>query len=182
MATFYMGVAKDRLDGVGGAALKTREHKMICKFCNTETNNPKFCSRSCAAKYNNSKHPKRIAKKYFCVICGKQCRSRRMFCASCINESRIENKTKKFLATGNANSFGYPQIRQHARSVYLKNNPDPRCEICGYDAHIEVHHKKSIEEFSSASLVSEINSLQNLVGLCPNHHWEADNGIICFSS
>jgi predicted restriction endonuclease len=26
--------------------------------------------------------------------------------------------------------------------------------------------------------LSEVNDLSNLVYLCPNHHWELDNGII----
>jgi predicted restriction endonuclease len=29
-------------------------------------------------------------------------------------------------------------------------------------------------------MVDEINSLTNLVGLCPNHHWEFDNNLLLF--
>lgn len=153
---------------------------MVCLFCGSETKNEKFCSSSHAAKFNNAKFPKRTAKKFFCASCGKQCQSRRMFCRSCRDGFRIENKTKGDLASGNANSFGYPQIRSHARLLYLKINPKPDCEICGYSVHIEVHHKKPIEKFSNKSLVSEINSPSNLVGLCPNHHWEADHNLLKF--
>ena len=48
------------------------------------------------------------------------------------------------------------------------------CTICGYDKYYEVCHIKSVSDFSDDSLISEINSLDNLVALCPNHHKEYD--------
>jgi predicted restriction endonuclease len=52
------------------------------------------------------------------------------------------------------------------------------CEVCGYNTHVEVCHIKSVSSFSDDTLITEINSIDNLVGLCPNHHWEFDNGKI----
>ena len=26
--------------------------------------------------------------------------------------------------------------------------------------------------------IEEINNINNLIGLCPNHHWEYDNGLL----
>ena len=44
-----------------------------CLICNTDTQNPKFCSRSCAAKHNNHKIPKRKRKNIlYCVSCNKE--------------------------------------------------------------------------------------------------------------
>ena len=40
---------------------------MNCLQCGTYTNNPKFCSSSCSAKYNNTRRKK---KQYFCRDCG----------------------------------------------------------------------------------------------------------------
>jgi hypothetical protein len=37
-------------------------YKMLCKNCDKETSNEKFCSRSCAACFNNKKFPKRQKK------------------------------------------------------------------------------------------------------------------------
>lgn len=37
---------------------------MQCLWCGKETKNPKFCSRSCSASYNNHHNPKRIKKPY----------------------------------------------------------------------------------------------------------------------
>jgi len=36
---------------------------MKCLECNIETENPKFCSKSCSAKFNNKKFPKRKTNK-----------------------------------------------------------------------------------------------------------------------
>lgn len=48
----------------------------------------------------------------------------------------------------------------------------------GYDKHIEIAHIKAVSDFSDDSLISEINDKNNLVALCPNHHWEFDNGFL----
>jgi len=36
----------------------------------------------------------------------------------------------------------------------------------------------SMSEFSDDTLIKDINNTDNLVGLCPNHHWELDNGYL----
>ncbi|MBE7514091.1 MAG: HNH endonuclease [Anaerolineales bacterium] len=33
-------------------------------------------------------------------------------------------------------------------------------------------------EFFPDSLLSEINAIDNLMALCPNHHWELDNHLL----
>ena len=35
--------------------------------------------------------------------------------------------------------------------------------------------RKAVADFDDGTLVSEIN---NLIALCPNHHWEYDNGLL----
>jgi predicted restriction endonuclease len=35
-----------------------------------------------------------------------------------------------------------------------------------------------LSEFDKSAKLSEINGMINLVPLCPNHHWEFDNGLI----
>lgn len=69
-------------------------------------------------------------------------------------------------------------IQKDSRRVYFKSNPTPRCEICGYSNHVEVAHIKAVSDFDDSTTISEINSLSNLIGLCPNHHWELDNGYL----
>lgn len=43
---------------------------------------------------------------------------------------------------------------------------------------MEIAHIKAVSEFEESSTIAEINSIDNLIALCPNHHWEYDNGII----
>lgn len=52
------------------------------------------------------------------------------------------------------------------------------CEVCGYDKHVEVAHIVDIASFPDDATIREINSAENVRGLCPNHHWEFDNGIL----
>ena len=69
-------------------------------------------------------------------------------------------------------------IRRHAQQVFKENNPNPKCAICGYQHHVEVAHIKAVSDFDNDATIREINSIDNLIGLCPNHHWEFDNGIL----
>jgi len=52
------------------------------------------------------------------------------------------------------------------------------CRVCGYDKHVEVCHIKAIKSFDDSATFSEVNSIHNLVFLCPNCHWEFDKGLL----
>ena len=69
-------------------------------------------------------------------------------------------------------------IQKDARQVYFDSVQHACCVICGYDKHVEVAHIKSVSSFDDNATIGEINDITNLVGLCPNHHWEFDNGLI----
>jgi len=68
-------------------------------------------------------------------------------------------------------------LRDDARKQYLSALPY-ECVRCGYDKHIEVCHRRSLASFPDDTPISVVNSLDNLVGLCPNHHWEFDHGLL----
>lgn len=69
-------------------------------------------------------------------------------------------------------------IRRNACEVFFSENTEHKCYVCGYSNHIEVAHIKAVSEFDDATPIAEINSIDNLIALCPNHHWEYDNGIL----
>jgi len=70
-------------------------------------------------------------------------------------------------------------IRQHARKVFRAKHGDKApCVACGYDRYVDVCHVKPIRDFPDDTKLFEINTNTNLVGLCPTHHWEFDNGIL----
>lgn len=154
---------------------------MKCTNCNSETNNPKFCSNSCSASYNNKLKSKRKLKNILCKECGnaidrKGFRDRRLICEACkaklLNPSLGDAIYKK-----HHRSSAFALVRTRARSVSKKAGMGA-CAICGYDKHVEICHKIPISLFDLNVKISEINSLANLVALCPNHHWEFDNGLV----
>lgn len=52
-----------------------------------------------------------------------------------------------------------------------------RC-FCGYDRHVDICHKRDIADFPDNTLLKTVNHIDNLVALCPTHHWEFDNGYL----
>lgn len=72
----------------------------------------------------------------------------------------------------------YQGIRHHAHRVAKLNKMIKKCLICGYETHVDLCHKKLIASFSKNSKISVVNSKENLIYLCKNHHWELDNKII----
>ena len=164
----------------------------ICLYCGKvievpegkkiqETRRKKFCNSSCSAKYNNRKRTENKKVK-ICSICGKVYNgSRSKFCEECrqnpkaarlarVTKGQLEKERGKFLARAS--------IGKHARTVFKSYNIEPRCKICGYDKYIEVCHIKPVKDFNEDDTLSTINDISNLVGLCPNHHKEYDNGLI----
>jgi len=76
-----------------------------CKFCGvmilvrakqkaSETKEKQFCSKSCAAKYNNRCYPKRVAQQRYCRVCGKEVPAKRVICDDCLPAHIREATTK----------------------------------------------------------------------------------------
>lgn len=145
-----------------------------CVYCKIETTNPKFCSRSCAAKHTN-KIPKRKRTK-ICKTCNIQIRSDVTYCSFCWKQKVISDDITlgEAIYTKHHKSSAFALVREKARRI-ARNNNMTSCEICGYSKHVEIAHIKSISSFSTDTLLSVINSLSNLKALCPNCHWEFDN-------
>lgn len=145
--------------------------------CKTETTNPKFCSKSCSAKYNN-RGRRRWSKDNSCAHCNDWIESSRTYCKKCFNSKKLiqwDNITLEEVR-GQRSYQKNSRIREDARKKFLKTGITS-CQKCGYDKHIEIHHIKSISSFPKTAKISEINSLENLVGLCPNCHWEVENNL-----
>lgn len=66
-------------------------------------------------------------------------------------------------------------IQKGARAQYEASNKHKACYVCGYDKTYEVAHIKPVSDFDDTSLISVINDVDNLIALCPNHHWEFDH-------
>lgn len=148
-----------------------------CLKCSGPTKT-KFCSRHCANSYNNSLFPKRKRTKSLCKVCGTELSKRRSFC----DRHLPNNVDWNLISLGDCrNKRKYQsnsRIRDLARHVYKKLKLPYSCAICNYDHHIEICHIKGISSFPEDATIAQINNPSNLVALCPNHHWEFDNGLI----
>lgn len=91
--------------------------------------------------------------------------------------SETKNSLTKSARLSYAGSLS-SKIREHSRAVYNRAKMPRACVVCSYNKHIEVAHIKPVSEFDNNETIAVINSLDNLVALCPNHHWEFDNGLI----
>lgn len=141
-----------------------------------------FCSRSCSASFNNALYPKKKKMKIrFCEKCKKEISTRRKYCHECDSKSKLEIDNRTLGEYREKRRYqAHSQIREKSRSVYNKSGKPKCCVYCGYDKHFDVCHIKSIESFDLETPVSIINDISNLIGLCKNHHWEFDHGILSF--
>lgn len=167
---------------------------IICKECKKEFikkwYKQQFCCVKCSNSYNNKKtvRPKKSKKCKYCDnliygrITNQQC------CSICTTKSKklrsiehcknVQNITLKELRKKYTTGDYHAKIRGWSRQVYSNNDGIVQCKICGYRLHCDVCHIKPIAKFSDDTLVTKVNDFSNLVCLCPNHHWEFDNGII----
>ena len=148
----------------------------ICQFCKqvieigleqkvSEIRSKKFCNHSCSAKYQNELKPRKEKKERI------------------QKEKKITNwldtltdKKKGLFKKERVMYHRYrASVRKHAHMIYFRNHSNKICEKCGYDKYIEVCHKKAVKDFEDTCTLGEINHIDNLIGLCPNCHWEMDN-------
>lgn len=156
--------------------------KVSIKCCNPNCNKTlivretdledRYCSRACS----NHTKPRRKRNVVFCVLCGGEAAYRRKYCNKCLDGKNIGSRTVDSFRLESADANRYSSIREHARKM-VAALPD-RCEKCGYDKHVQVCHRSPIKSFDGSSLISEVNARENLVKLCPNHHWELDHGLL----
>lgn len=151
---------------------------MYCSNCKKETNNQKYCSRSCSTSANNHLHPKRKPV-HFCETCKTPVSASRRWCVKCSQRGTSPIQYRRICDIQHKAKYQISAyIRLHARSVYKSSSRPTCCEHCGYNKHFEVCHKKAIKDFDATTLIMEINDPSNLIGLCPNCHWELDAGLL----
>lgn len=168
--------------------------KVNCKNCNEEfdkrlseikkTKN-NFCTRNCAAIYNNKKYPKRHkqpkqSSKYECIDCNKKLTHNiGVRCHKCrrLEASRLfgERTLKDVFPKNGHNAFKFHHVRRHAKVKLALNNRNKVCEECGWDIHVHVAHIKPLNSFSIDTKIKIVNDFSNLKYLCPNCHWIFDH-------
>lgn len=160
---------------------------MNCVTCNIETKNPKFCGKSCSAKYNNKLIPKRRFEGS-CCNCSKAITRRGKYCRECFADKtnslrkKLESQTigsirDKLKAKNYHPSWIHSQIRALNRS-WNKSLLALGCRNCSYNKHVELAHVIPISSFTDDVLVGHVNAKNNVIPLCPNCHWEFDNKLL----
>lgn len=148
---------------------------MNCLNCGKETLNPKFCCKSCSASYTNKTSPKRQKTKE--CSCGTLIYADQTKCEECSTFNK-DISLEQAIYKDHHKSSAFALVRSRARSI-MKDHPQV-CSCCGYTKHVEVCHIKAISSFPPETMISVINSEANLKLLCPNCHWEFDNGLLQF--
>lgn len=167
-----------RLLGIPIRQQKRIEEQRPCANCGQLTTNPKFCTNSCAAKYNNQHFPKskKQVMQWICVECGVPTTERRKYCDSCM-PSQMNWMDKSIADLSRDGHYQvYRVVRNLARKIYKDSGRPMECVVCKYAEYVEICHIRPISSFDKRTLIREVNRLANLVALCPNHHWELDNG------
>ena len=168
----------------------------ICLNCSNVTTNPRFCSRSCAAVFNNkatgSRNPRNRPKPRTCC-CGTvyfwSTSNRSLFCPSCAQKRREKFLPEYLKQLTLADYHQLPSIvgkhpswrNAHIRSLNRSWNSDlaaSSCVACGYTKHVELAHIRPITSFPESATLGEVNSRKNIVPLCRNCHWEFDHGLL----
>jgi hypothetical protein len=132
-----------------------------CLTCEKQTDNPKFCSSSCAAKYNNKKHPKRAkereAKRKECANCSAGILAPQKYCSVKCQKDFQWKERKNLIEAGE-----YPVNKR-----YLLEVRGHQCEVClttewqGQPIPIEMDHIDGN---------ADNNRIENVRLICPNCH------------
>lgn len=154
---------------------------MSCRNCGKSTDNPKFCSRSCAAIATNKATPKRKPSGR-CADCSEPLPTSRKRCRACNEKRSPRNKTigelrAKERKRKRHTSWLHHEVRALNRAWNRELAQQP-CRRCGYALHVELAHRVAITEFPDDALLTEINAPPNIIPLCPNCHWELDTGLL----
>jgi predicted restriction endonuclease len=113
--------------------------------------------------------------------CGNQKYIISKVCETCMLKNKrdiILNKTILQFEKEYYNNNRYFIIRKYARTFLKESGITKECKICKFNHHVEACHIKPISNFPKSALLSQVNSIDNLVYLCPNHHIMFDKGLI----
>lgn len=177
-----------------GQYKKKQRPKFNCSNCNAEFELPshskttksgrRFCSQQCA----NIVLGQELVKIRYCKTCNTVLNPNRTltkakYCQTCRSNknrsSTISSLTKEELFSSRSSwQSARTAIRHLASNIYKNSDKPQECVACGYKLHFEICHIKAVKDFDNSALISEINHIDNLIALCPTHHWEQENGYL----
>ena len=165
----------------------------ICSTCHSpiplkenqrpsQLRNRRYCSRSCAAKWNNHLHPKR-RKTRRCRICRIPVLRTRWYCSNdCKTIARSNRPEQPKSISSGAYVVTWRQRTKQRAITYMGG----KCVVCGYDRcprALTFHHlEPSNKDFVISSVTRAWDKikieLDKCVLLCANCHAEVHDGLI----
>jgi hypothetical protein len=134
----------------------------------------KYCSVKCNAE-SKKKPPRK------CPGCGGEISSGATLCFEC-NRRKSEKVPYRTLGEVYARCKNYTSYRarisNNARKVYRESGRSKDCAVCGYSYYTEICHIVPVRDFPMTAMVADVNDINNLIALCPNHHKEFDDEIL----
>lgn len=155
-----------------------------CKLCKESFEpkrpNQEFCDAKCRNK--NGSRNWALKNKKLCV-CGNGMKFNSKLCVTCSrslkqnSEITIGQYRNMLSVKGKHPSWVNAHVRNFNRS-WNKSLMGLPCQKCGYSNHTELAHIKAVSTYSDDTLLSVVNDPNNILVLCPNHHWEFDNALL----
>ena len=109
-----------------------------------------------------------------CPVCGQRTANVVKKCNQC-RRAVNANSTYQELIDRLGKFRARVEVQRGARKACRGLNS---CAVCGYTAFVEACHIMPVAGFDLNTKIYSINAPSNLVGLCPNHHWELDHGLL----
>ena len=91
------------------------------------------------------------------------------------DETTLQDLMSDLSNKGKHPSWVFSWVRGSNRIKNKKLREYP-CQVCDYRVHVELAHIDAISSFPLETTLKAINKEENILVLCPNHHWEFDNG------
>ena len=145
--------------------------------CDIKRTSNNFCDRSCSTTFRNLERTyKKIVRVCKYENWNKEPIPKKRYCGHC-ESTRFDITLKEAIYTHLHKSSAYSLVRGRARAIAKKQGWNS-CMNCNYKLHIEIGHIIPIGDFTEDTRLSVINAITNLAPLCPNCHWEFDNGLL----
>lgn len=119
--------------------------------------------------------------RYNLCSCGAEKYHTSAKCQTCRNKSYQEKRANSPISeylNHSATRAKFNDIRSIARQWMEERGIPKECKICGFDCYVEVCHIHPLSSFPLTATLAEVNSPNNLVYLCPNHHKMLDLGLL----
>ena len=157
-----------------------------CKYCPAIIGNKRRVCDECKKRrqeeamiITTKRQEERIKKETkTCKVCGAKTYGRGNLCLKHITTDTDEYTLKEIKCESIHKSNRYTNIRSRSRIIAESYGMLNECELCGYSKMVVCCHIKSISSFDEDTKIKVINDPSNLIGLCPNCHWELDHNML----